>query len=301
MTEDTQVPAASTDDVLSPDERRLRGLPEKAPAAKAEGSAPSTDTEADTSKEAEAPDADETGADQPEGDEGDQPKKPKDRVQKRFDTMTRRIRELERALVKKGGEAVAGETQPRQEAPQPAATEQKPRLEDFANYEAFNEALTEWKVDQKLNANAQKRQQQERQRSNAQLQSERRERFQDSSEKARDKYDDYDELVMSDKNKVTPTMAALIADTDEPGEIAYYLAKNPEEARRIASLPPTKAAMAIGKLEDKLAAPPAKRVSSAPDPAKPVARGGGGKTVALEKLSPDDFYTRRQAQIQGKA
>jgi hypothetical protein len=64
--------------------------------------------------------------------------------------------------------------------------------------------------------------------------------------------------------------------------VAYHLATNPGEARRIASLDQISQVRELGKLEAKLSAPPAPQVklkTDAPDPPN-VVRGNGGRFEA---------------------
>lgn len=269
-----------------------------APPAEAPASPAATDTTASATvtegSDAEKPTdqtASDDGADKAEG-EGGEPKKPDNRVQKRIDRLTRQLRDKERNEAELRDRLARIEGRMEGSAPKPTATSDKPRLENFASYDEYNEALTDWKVDQKLKARETEQQQTQRQRSSAQLNAERQERFLESSEDAREKYDDYDEVVFGKQNKVPVWAAPLIAETEQPAEMAYYLAKNTEEARRIYSLHPEKAAIELGKLEVKLTTPPPKRVSSAPDPARTPNGGGGNQPRSPAKMTPDQLYSR---------
>lgn len=76
------------------------------------------------------------------------------------------------------------------------------------------------------------------------------------------------------------TMADAIKTSEEGAAVAYHLAQNPEEARRIAALNPLAQVRELGKLEARLAPPTAasttRSVSDAPPP-HPQARGHGGR------------------------
>lgn len=102
---------------------------------------------------------------------------------------------------------------------------------------------------------------------------------------AKAKHSDFEEVVLRGKWDCSDTMLQAMLDSPETGDLAYHLATNPAEARRIAALSPIAQAREIGRLEAKLTQPasqPAKTVTSAPEPA-PQARGGGGQF----KVSPD--------------
>ena len=74
------------------------------------------------------------------------------------------------------------------------------------------------------------------------------------------------------------TEAAI--ETGNPQEVLYHLAKNPDEAARIAMLPPTRQAVAVAKVASGLNAP--KRVSSAPPPITPKVQGIGAAPATLD-------------------
>lgn len=98
------------------------------------------------------------------------------------------------------------------------------------------------------------------------------ERFSEKEEEARDKYPDFDQVVRNPRIPISDAMAATIYRSDIGPEIAYFLGSNPEEARRIAKIgDPFIQAKEIGKIEAKLVDnPPAKKVSSAPPPIRPI-------------------------------
>jgi hypothetical protein len=101
---------------------------------------------------------------------------------------------------------------------------------------------------------------------------------------AAEKYDDYFEAVIEGAEKLawacTPLMRDTMMTSELGADVAYHLAKNPDEARRIAALEPISQVRELGKLEVKLtptpAAPKPKTATDAPEP-HPQARGGGGK------------------------
>ena len=96
-------------------------------------------------------------------------------------------------------------------------------------------------------------------------------------EDAREKYEDYDQVVQNDKLAISPTMAQAIMLSDNGAEVAYHLGTNPKEAARIHALSPIVQVKEIGKIEAKLAAdPPVKRTTTAPEPIKPVSARSNG-------------------------
>lgn len=89
------------------------------------------------------------------------------------------------------------------------------------------------------------------------------------------------------------TEAAI--ETGNPQEVLYHLAKNPDEAARIAMLPPTRQAVAVAKLAGGLNAP--KRVSAAPPPITPKVQGVGSAPATLDDpdISMEEWARLRNA------
>lgn len=232
--------------------------------------------------------ADGTGAETDNGESGE-PKKPKSEFQKRIDRLTR-----QRAAAERDRDRLAQELDRERTAKAPSETRQadaEPKLADYSDYETFQKALTTWTVKHTLKQDQESRTAAERQRRTADLEEQRRESFLESSDAAREKHEDYDEVVFSDENQMPRWAGGLIADTDNPGEVAYFLAKNPKETKRIFSQHPLKAAIALGKLETKISTPPAKRLSNAPPPISAPATGGRAAKT-LSGMSPDEIYAK---------
>jgi len=110
---------------------------------------------------------------------------------------------------------------------------------------------------------------------------------------------DYFEKVYSDDLTLTPPMVDALVTSEQGAAVAYHLASNPDEARRIAALNPLAQIREIGRLEGMLAqqsaaptAPQPKTISDAPTP-PPQNRGQGGKF----KPAPDtdDFAAFERA------
>jgi hypothetical protein len=193
--------------------------------------------------------------------------------------------------------------------PKPAEVPGKPKLQDFPTLEAYQEALTDWKIDQR---EAQKKQQAEADAARSAA-----EKIQtawtESEQAARAAHTDYDEVLQSVKAPVGPgVMAATEAlREDEAGpEILYYLAMHPDELSRIAALQPLSAVKEIGKLSASLhhSAPvngnPQRKIERAPKPPPPMTRPTGETTrdsVYDEDVARDwkRWNRARSAQLKG--
>jgi hypothetical protein len=95
---------------------------------------------------------------------------------------------------------------------------------------------------------------------------------------------------------IPTTLTEAAIETGNPQEVLYHLAKNPDEAARIAMLPPTRQAVAVAKVASGLNAP--KRVSSAPPPITPKVQGVGTAPATLDdpELSMEEWAKLRNAQ-----
>jgi len=97
------------------------------------------------------------------------------------------------------------------------------------------------------------------------------------------KHDDFFDVVGADFSKAvklgTPQMNQAIVESEIGPDLAYHLAKNPAEARRIAALSPISQVREIGRLEARLSEPSAPKAKTATDapPATPQVRGAGGQ------------------------
>lgn len=138
----------------------------------------------------------------------------------------------------------------------------------------YLEALTDFKVQQRFDA--------QREQSNIQ---ERRASLQQAESKAREIYSDYD---MASEEFLTHPLAKvsaftnLVLESDNPTEIAYYLGKNPVELDKISDMTASQAARYIGRIEALLTEQTTdvavKKASSAP---KPISALSGAKNSSV--------------------
>lgn len=94
---------------------------------------------------------------------------------------------------------------------------------------------------------------------------------------------------------IPTTLTEAAIETGNPQDVLYHLAKNPDEAARIAMLSPTRQAVAVAKLAQGLNAP--KRVSSAPPPITPKVQGIGAAPATLDDpdISMEEWARLRNA------
>ena len=166
-----------------------------------------------------------------------------------------------------------------------AAPAQAPAADQFESPEAYAEALALRKAEELI-----------AQRDAAKQQAAILEDYHDREEKARDKYDDFDQVAYNPNLPITTVMAQSIQASDVGPEVAYYLGANPKEAERISRLGPILQAKEIGKIEAKVAAaPPVQRTTSAPSPISPVSARSSG-SPAYDTTDPRSTKTMSDSQ-----
>lgn len=107
-----------------------------------------------------------------------------------------------------------------------------------------------------------------------------------------DLHDDFDEVVMQGAREgkwdLSPTLGELILDSEFGPQIAYELAKDPTESRRVAKLSPSQQAAFFGRQEAKFEAakpsPASKtpKTSQASPPPKLPKGGSGSNTIGAD-------------------
>jgi hypothetical protein len=241
------------------------------PEAKEPETPAAAETQAKTEPDSETDDHQDTGEDDEQDDAAPAKQGKGGSRQRRIERLTRENEELKRALA---GPPAKPQDKPSEPA-QPAATG-KPKLEDFQTLEAYQEALTDWKLDQRES---------DRKKAEARTAAEQAARTEQDNWAKREKaarkaHDDYDDLIDTVKIPAGPGVLAArqaMLEDEHGAELLYYLAKNPKELERIAGLSPASAVLAIGKLSATFDKPPATengkpKITGAPKPPPPSGR-----------------------------
>lgn len=233
-------------------------------------------------------------------------------VQKRIDELTkqkheatRREQEKEKEVEYWKAQALKGQQPPE---PQPEVIPQgfpaKPTVEQFESYEEFVEALTDWKVelkDVRKTVEAERKNIAEKQQTIAEQHSTR-------VQTAKAKYEDFDDVTSSLDGIMVPMVTIeVIQESEVSADLFYYLGQHPDEAKKLQTLSVPAQLREIGKLEARLEKKPepeipAKRVTQAPEPIKPV--GNKEKAVAADpdNMSDEEWYRYENERLskQGK-
>jgi hypothetical protein len=205
-------------------------------------------------------------------------------VQKRIDKAIakqrdaeRRAAEAERRLAEIQGSRPAIE----KTAESAAAPLEEPQASAFETYDAYVRALTrfELKNELKLEREAEKKAEQEK---SAQAEARKaQDAWDERRAKVSEKYTDWEDVVGAAAIPVSQALHDALLTSEHGPEIAYQLAKDPAEAKRLNTLSPLEQIRTVGRLEAKFEASPEPerpKVSKAPKPPTPIT--GGVKSSA---------------------
>lgn len=110
------------------------------------------------------------------------------------------------------------------------------------------------------------------------------------------------EMIDAFGGELPRPLVEAILETDTPAEVIHKLSKDLDRAYELASMSPTKMAIAVAKMGVKVPAP-AKKISNAPAPVKPVVGPGGAKATQglSDDLPMDQWVREREKQLAARA
>jgi len=210
---------------------------------------------------------------------------------KEYQKLRQRAQEAEREREYWRGRAEQG-IKPEPPVQKPVPTE--PTIDQFDNYDDFVVAKAAYKIREENKQSDQQRIVQEVEN-----------KWTERLTEAREKIPDFQEVLRTTTAPVSDAMIVVMKDSDLGPQIAYYLAKNPQEANRISKLSPVSMAREMGKIEVKITAqsdaPKPNKITQAPEPINP----GGNRIVNvatdLDKVPVEDFMRRRNEETFIKA
>lgn len=233
-----------------------------------------------------------------------------DPVEKRIGKLTKKWRTAERERDHERDKRLEAEAELKKLKNEIPPTD-KPLRENFEDDADYYEALADWKVESKLRAmavDAQKRSEEDLDQQAAHMIEQ---ELREVSESARDKYEDYYEVVFSKDLVLTKNMVETILQSDIADDLFYYLGKNPDIASDIGEMNPLKAAKELGKLEVALLKPkeekkvekeekeeekpPQKKLTQTPEPIVPV-KTDGVTEKDPSKMSAKEYRAWRESQ-----
>lgn len=201
-------------------------------------------------------------------------------VQKRIDELTANWRneQREKEWLRQQYEMLQSQVHAKPEAkpeqPKPVA-EGAPRIEDYEDVNEYVRSAVAWELTQteKVKAEAAKREAEQRQQQELQA------KVSIMVDSARQKYADFDDVVLSNPSLVISQFAAeALAGMANGADVAYHLGKAPAEAARIAQLPQSLQLVELGQIAATLKLSE-KKVTAAPAPVSSQLGGpaGGGE------------------------
>ena len=161
-----------------------------------------------------------------------------------------------------------GEERPPEPTP---SVELAPKKEDFDDYDAYVDALVEYRTTAKL-AKWQKSETEKEQQTEFQH---KLETLYTKLDEGYRKYPDFEEVAKDPSVPITPLIRDILAEVDHPEDVAYYLGRNRAEAIKIARMTPFAAHKEILRIEAEVAKSPPSQgspnpISGAPPPIKPL-------------------------------
>lgn len=202
---------------------------------------------------------------EPQQTEEDKEKAWKNKVQKRFDKLTARAYEKDARIAE-----LEAQLQQTQKFIQHQESNQKPVIDQFDTQEEFIEALTDWKLENKLTTQNKQQEEARKKKSEQERILELQNDFVTHSKVAMEKHKDYLEATAGLDIQIESELGQNIMECGELGpEIMYFLGKNPDIEDKLLSLKGARLSREIGKIEAKLSAPIKKKVTKAPEPITP--------------------------------
>jgi len=310
MSVDSTTPIQNEADEVSSEEKAAVGEKEEKEEKTVEGKGENNEVKTEEEKELE------TKSDEELDKESAVSKVEKDPVEKRIGKLTKKWRSAERDRDYQKTKRLEVEAELKK-LKLTIPTTDKPVAEDFEDTATYLEALTEWKVDQRLNTQLAEMNAETEEVKDKQTADDIEEELETVADRGRDKYDDYDELVFDKDLTLTQGMIEVIILSDIAEEILYYLGKHPEMSETLSEMSTLKAAKELGKLEVEIAAAipnpnassegditpegetkpkatPKKKTTKTPEPIVPVKATGVTEQDPL-KMSPKEYRAWRES------
>lgn len=255
---------------------------EESPAKDSEGTSELETTDESGAEEEGTTSEDTTG----EEEKGEQQEadKPKSRTQKRIDKITRQ-REDERRKNEQLQRQVDELTKGKQGD---SKNEDAPSEGDFDTYDEYLTALDEYdsKSDQQAEDKTSKADDQEGESTLTDSQKTAQGILREKIGDGIDKYENFEEVALSEDVAITGEMVEALADCDDPLKVMYHLGQNKEQAAEIAGKTPIQQAREIAKLDltVKVTPPKPNKTTTAADPISPV-HGSDSQQKAISDMS----------------
>lgn len=221
------------------------------------------------------------------------------RAQERIDALTREKYERDReiAFLQEQMNALQQQVQPSEEP-----EDDMPRLSEFGyDEEQYHNALRQWNKG-KIDSFQEKQQKVAEQQRQQAYEMQQQAILKEKVEKATKKYPDFVDKVFDPSlpslREMNPVAFDAVLQSDSGEDVAYYLANNPQELYRFASMNPMQTVREITMMEMKLKAAPPQQVRTPPKPPSTVSQGASEAVSDPNQMSMDDWMKWRNGQLQ---
>lgn len=218
-------------------------------------------------------------------------------VGKRIDELTKAREDAKRERDYWREQAMRNKPEPVQQEKQNVAQDDEPKVEDFEfDIGKYNRAWYEWRKGQDDKQQAEQKK--------AEAQRERQRKFVESASTFAESNPDFHDTINNPALPINEQMVEVISEADNPAAVAYYLAKNPQEAEKIAAMSPAGIGRAIGRIEATLTteAPrqiTPKTVTQAPPPVTTLS-GSPASAKSYEDMSMEEYDRQRKKERAAK-
>jgi chromosome segregation ATPase len=296
MSEETKVAAnVVTSENLAEFNARKMGLAEKAPVEAVVETTPTEPTDEQTQSE---PRAEDDAAPTEE-------RKQNPRLEKRFEKITKQREEAraEAQREREARESLEARLRELEAKAQPQKAESgEPRPEQFADMYEYAKALTDYRVEQRL-------QEEKLKEVRAKVEAERQkviDTWTNRVKAAKAEIPDFEDMVGSADVVVSNEVRDAIFESEAGPRILYHLAENPEIAEKLQGMTVTGALRMIGKLEAQFEKTDTQTKtvgkSKAPPPINPIRSAANGRDVALtsDGKFEGSYQAYKAARLAGK-
>lgn len=256
----------------------------------AQKAADDADEDDDLDDDGDDSDDDEDGSDDDDQSDDEDSGKRKKRKRGGFQKKISRLEEEKEYWRRKALET-SEKPQKKEEKPKAEdAPPKKPDPKDFETYDEYSEALTDWKVDEKLRKVEETRQAETKRSQFKEAQQTKVQRYEEGIEQAQKDFEDFDEVIEDYDGPLTIGMQQALLDSDMGPQVAYHIAKNPKLGEKMAGMTILQLNKEVAKIEARLEksgkgsgeGKATKKTSKSPPPIDPV------KGSSKSKKSPDD-------------
>jgi hypothetical protein len=168
-------------------------------------------------------------------------------------------------------------------------TNAEPKESDFTDWSDFIAAKAVWASEKHHATRQTTAMQAERDSMRAESAAMRQAAWSEQVETAKATYTDFEKVAYDPSTPINEAMKEVIMSSDQGADLAYFLGSNRSEAARIARMPPLEAARAMGRIEAKISAPPARTSTKAPAPIRPVNPRGGTAEASPDRMTPAQY------------